>query len=213
MKRFIDLTDQELIALTEESIQYYIDLACAEQGVPLRPQPPEPLSPAPEVPNVIMYGFGSLWFETQQAALDVLNTMAMHQLYADHGYGLTTRFEPVNLGTYLYPTISTRTQPLQEDYERYAADIQQYSILKEAWDKATQEYTRAKDVYDKTAYPILSKISNAKQRQQDLSNMCSIFEKYLTLANNDKSVAWNFFINAYPNDAYDEELMAMLGIR
>jgi hypothetical protein len=213
MKRFIDLTDQELVALTEESVQYYIDLACAEQGVPLRPQPPGLLSPAPEVPTAVMYGFGSLWFETQQAALDVLDTVAKYQLYADHGYDLSSRFEPIDPGTYSYPTISTRTQPLQEDYERYAADIQQYSVLKEAWKNATQEYTRAKDTYDKAAYPILSKISNAKQRQQELVNMCNIFEKYLTLANDDKSVAWNFFINAYPNDAYDEELMAMLGLR
>jgi len=213
MKQFISLTNQELISLADESIQYYIDLACADQGAPLRPQPPAPLPPAPEVPTTVMYGFSSLWFETQQAALDVLNAVAKSQLYEDRGYGLTSRFELVDLGTYSYPTVSTRSQPLQKDYEAHKEDLQQYSILKEARDKATKEYTRAKDAYDKAAYPILSKISSAKQRQQDLSRMCDIFAEYLPLANNDKSVAWKFLVMAYSDYAYDEELMDMLSLR
>ena len=69
MKTFYDLTDEEKVVLTEEQVEYYTKLECAERGIII------PLKPIKEIKEIIQptskfyqVGYESFVFETEEDA-------------------------------------------------------------------------------------------------------------------------------------------------
>lgn len=85
MKRFKDLTNDEIYHLEEEEIKYWVDLECAFSDKPL---PPPPLGEEPEKPEINpdleLYGIGLYAFyyvKNEKEAAIILEAMKAVSLF------------------------------------------------------------------------------------------------------------------------------------
>lgn len=207
MKRIKDLTRDELVALTDDQIQRYIDIECAEDGVALLPPAPtEPDVAAPE-PDIECWSIPSVIFRERADALKVIDLIT----------GLS-RVMQENLGGWRYhynymtprtPTDDDRIDPKRErmwspkrfDESRNAVD---------AANEAKEEYRKKKDAFDRAlsmraevAKRVREKVDGAHAEVWEEDNVRREFNRYVEIADGDKTTALRFFKNAHKQ--YDDE--------
>ena len=69
MLRFTEMTDAELLALTETELEELIDLECAYEGIPLLPpKPEEPIKPANLRPDTSVFHFDDIYITDPEEA-------------------------------------------------------------------------------------------------------------------------------------------------
>lgn len=200
MKRFTDLAEAELTALSEDDIARYIDYACAENGVALLPAlPPEP-KPVDYEPDAKVYQLGYHWnFATAEDAARVLdaikasNMIATTYLSTPSGItstALTNRREAL-------PGITVNDAFSAERAAQLKDELAGAKIAEDIYAKAKKEYDSAVAERDAYASEIREKVERAwetrhrrEQRQRD-------YERYLDLADGNREIALRFLTRAH----------------
>ena len=196
MKPFDQLTETELIALTEEELNRYIDLKCAEEGVKLLPtEAPKPPKMDPCAADAIVYTVGSFSFFDRKDAERIVAQLAKCSLakteYLRNGYK-TDYNRQTAVPEYELPTVSEKSYHSPEHAARHAQAIALYNEQKEAYEKANREYTELTQQRAKIAQEYLDAIREARTTSNKRATLMKEYERYMQLAEQNKGVALRF---------------------
>lgn len=207
MKPFDDLSHEDLIALTDEQVAYYIDRECAENGVPLLP-PTVPV--APEIASIekraIHYVIAGLRFADEQDARNVERAIAatkslrtVQHVGGQYSWsGPTfdvpeTEDRPVVTIDRVFDAAGAAAQKAEDDAK---------ATRKAAYETAKKEYDAAVSGRENVARSIRSAIASAWTLENRRQRLLSEYERYLPLANGDGLIAKRFLQRAH-GDARD----------
>lgn len=208
MTRFDDLDDAAILALTDEEIQYYIDLACAEDGAPLLPPDPgaKPAPPTPEH-DVTAYEVGGFLFASMHDAQDVANLVNdLTRVRSDYAPGGSYREHVIN------PEPSAVTVTSVRAFSPTAWNAQRAEVLKataavETWQKNRDEFDKVAKRRGEVAEWIVNRLAEVREAAYQRDRYVAELARYVTLAQGDEAIARTFLLKAHPEAA--EYLPAM----
>lgn len=192
MKTFDELTDEEVLALTDEQVERYIDLACAEEGVPLFVAAPEPPAPsAAAVGDVTLYKVADVLFvnrddaETVAGLISSAPRMDSHFVGTDYSMRVVRPFDrEEEVGTVKFFSDA-----------RWAAvrdQVQKDKAAKEEFDKQSKAHQAAVRARREAAEPIRERIERVWEEHRERERIGRVFDQYLKLADGDRAVALRF---------------------
>lgn len=198
-KPFDSLSDAEVVALNDEQVKFYMDLACAEDGAPLLPPDPGPEpEPIEKVRDVTVYSVEGIHFATQEAAQEVAALLAtlprVDLTYARGGHYSDQVAKP---DTGAVATSSTQAYSLagwdqaRERVTAHNSKVEQYEKDREAYNKAAETRSRVTEW-------ISTRIREAHESEWTRGRMEAEFERYVALAEGDRAMARRFLLKAHP---------------
>lgn len=201
MKTFDELTDAEVLALTDAEIERYIDLECARAGVPLLP--PEP-GPKPEEPaaekDVTLYEVGGDLFRDQETALrvaGVINEAGRVRLDYIPGPGFTRIVggadEPVSVQAVAHYSAAR--------WDEVKAAVHAYEEAKGRWDAENSEYNKALSARRKSVEWVWDRIHEVREGERRRERYLSLLRRYIDLADGDEVLARKFLLDSEPEAA------------
>lgn len=198
MKILEDLTDPELVALTDEQVAHYCKLHAAEEGTAF--PGPEPLTFAEQKPSqdVVVYTVCGAKFTDRTVAEE------MQQWLLDHQSDMVETDSNWQVGTYAYFVkgfdgtleISESTVYSAERYDTLRADIQGFSERKKVAEDATRAWGEAERAYKRVIEWVYEHVRAGRDRESKKTWNQERFDEYLALAENDGQRAWDFFVKA-----------------
>lgn len=210
MKRFEELTREELAVLTDEQRQYYIDFACAERGIPfLPPKPADPKTKKP-VRDSVLYSLNLGYFLNAIDAQDVLDYVKKKGYkLADTRYlsgpSYEIKYEPRRIENCEISRTEAYSPAVAEQYKSV---IEEAEKSKKAYEDELAEYNNVRESREKIESEIDEKISTAYSFLEKRQYYVGVFNRYLEMANNDRETAVRFFTEAYgsrvPQEIMDE---------
>ena len=202
MRRYDELTDDQLLELTEEQIQDLIDLECAIEGVPLLPTAPVEPTPPIEPLDVVVYGAAGMYFEKEQDARDI-TAFINERLPVGVGYDYSTYG-----GTYYVDgsreavaKVEPKRVLSRRAYEAVRAELIRYKGLKTAYDTAKKQYDGIASRREDAEGRVRAKVAVATEERQAAQQAQQVFLRYVKLADGDESLARRFMREALPEMA------------
>lgn len=212
MKTIHEMTHQEIIALTDEQVERYIDLECAKAGVPLLP--PEPTAPDPFVKNkdVEVWAVGGFHFTDRIDAENVVAAINVARSRVELSY---------ETGSYADRLVEPAEQPVSTNAERHYSRAQwqrekdvatKARRAQEQHERDMKDYRELVQRRKEIAREIRETVDEAYTREYRRQFLRGEFDRYLRLAENDKRVALRFLSNTYDDarDVLDDENWALL---
>lgn len=198
LKNIEDLTEAEVLALTERDIQRYIDRACAEEGIRLwtaAPTPPEGAQVSDDMPG---YALGPIYFARKEDADQVAalaNTFErLNQEYIP-GPGYRKRWEKrTNEDEVKVERLLSPTRALG-----MAEEIRRFEVAKERFDKEKREYEKQSGDRSRISTKIRRLVAEVQAAESTRQRLRAEFDRYLELADGMHRVACRFMLKAFPD--------------
>lgn len=200
MKAFNSLNEQELVALTEDEIQRYIDYACAENGVPLLPSlPPSPVAVSYE-PDLKVYSVGHWlhFLHPEQAArvLEAISEAAPIEIdYLSTPTGVTSH--AISKRRPSLGSVSVEEAFSAERAQTIKAELAEAKRQEDVYAKAQKAYDSAVSERDFYAGEIRVKVEAAWETHHRRESLRRDYERYLSLADGNAEIAARFLANAH----------------
>lgn len=198
MKTFETLTEQELVSLSEDEIQRYIDYACAENGVPLLPTlPPEPVS-VNYIPDAQVFTIGHwLHFRTAEEAGRVLEAITASNPI-ETSYFSTPSHVPSTVLTTRRPSFGVTTTEAftAEKADAIKGQLAEAKRQEDVYAKAKKEYDRAISEREAYASDVREAVAAAWEKHHRREALRRDYERYLSLADGNTVVAAKFLAHA-----------------
>jgi hypothetical protein len=202
MKSFDELTDDEVVELTDELVNYYIDRECAEEGIKLLPPGGPPIKPnkGTTEDDLELYEIAGHYFRDRDEANSIAFALgqAKTRMTLDYISGPSYRkkavpaSDPVS-GVSLVRVLSQeRHAQLAQLINEQEAELKTFNDRQREYDKIVQ----ARQTVVTRVHARVREARNALRRREDLAAQ---FERYLTLANGDRLVAARFLRRAEPD--------------
>lgn len=200
-KPFDELEHDELIALDNEQINYYIDRECAEAGVPLLPPTP-PVQPQIEqiAKSVTHYVIAGMRFLNASEAANICKAIQ------SAGSRRTTQYVG-SRWSYSGPqhdapaddemAVSIDYVHTADEAARQKAANEAKAEIKAAFDSAKKEYDAAVEGRERLAERVRSTVGSAWKTERRRQSLKAEYERYLPLANGDEQVAKRFLQRAH----------------
>lgn len=194
MKRINELTESELLELTDEQISNMVDYECAVEGVPMLPPHP---GPAPFVekckPDIDIYTVGGVYCATAEDAARILDAIAnATTIFKTDGYSDDKRYIAIPPGDYYYPKVEIEKGI---SATAYAAWKDQNAGLKELIGAYKEQRSTYDDAY-KSREEIVQRVNNfiSDARRNSYTRDClrADFARYMELAEGNRRIALNF---------------------
>jgi hypothetical protein len=210
MKMINDLTHEELIRLTEQDLQHYIDLEIANDGIKFI-QRPELRTPT-EVPLLaddLYYEVAGVFYKTQEDAQIASGLQTYHTSY-DYNIGYNYKSVESNEVNVITPYRFFKKEALAK-VKKTLIDNEEIKVtnkeLEEAYKKFEGKIEGCKD-------KVYSLYSAACTKEREINNAIAAFNRYLELAENNVDIALNFFNKAYidENISIKEAALIKLGV-
>lgn len=192
MKRYTDLTMEELNALTDEAIQKFIDIEVAFAGIQMvtKPLPVEP-SRIAIVPTISAYSVKRVIVEDLEVA-KVLQTAVVYTVnynYPDYDRKYLDEKKDSGIETQQF----YRKEELDQVKSQVAAAKETETVFKEA-SKLHCEYQQQIDGFQ---HEVLGAVSNARQVVYQRQQAQAAYDRYLDLADGNEAIAAKFFRDAF----------------
>jgi hypothetical protein len=195
MKKINELTEQEILDLTEEQIEKMIKISCAEEGVKMLKKPEKPAYHAIPPADVLPYrvsGVSPLFPNIKDA--EEIARIIQKSDAKDYGYEHDQRVirdHTVNFSTEPFPVYSLDLHkeilPLIKENER----------LNQSYEAAFSEYTAEKQKRDELSGCILNRIGEVRGEYAEMERIWTLYrDEYLPLSG-DETVAMAFLKKAY----------------
>lgn len=214
MKKFNELTTEEMANLTDEQIEQYEKLICAENGIKMLERPVEPTSNVDETKNLEIFkvnGFGGyLHFTDMDEANTVmnclkgLNTIGTTKYFADRKYfevgpekDYNNKPVDISISSEMVYTkekaieIETALKGYKEAKKKYDADLKEYNEAYTAKEEAIKEF---RDLYEEACH--------ITHYRQTLTRI--FYRDYLPIAEGNEQIAMDFLKKAYTVNEGDE---------
>ncbi len=207
MKRIDDLEQKELVSLTEAQIQRLIDIEIAHAGImPVDCPIPPSLKNAGIVKTEIAYRIGDMYFANRADAETVAR---MNCLKSEYDWNISYNYK------WLTPTIDPVIT--EESFYRQEDVVRVKGILADIESKK-KDYEPQKTAYDKylkatgdIRNQVWAKVHAAQALQREIELAQRTYQKHLDLAEQDETVAQNFFREAYKDR--EDLIEAVIGKR
>lgn len=199
-KKFELLTDEELINLTEEQIDWYIALKKAEKGIRILKCPESPKYREIPEPNFTVYGILDLYFKDREIAQEIsdfINERIEKSYTSNYDWSIDSNKCYANLFNGHLKQVEVKTLYDKDTYNSIKDILISNKKIKEAYEKIKDEYDEYNENVQELVNEIYDKINEAKKRKEDFNEYLVKIQEYLQLANGDKDVAWKFFNKAY----------------
>jgi hypothetical protein len=197
MKRFDDLLDSDVLALSDDDFKRWVDVECAYAGAPLLPPMPlEPLKPEAAA-DLVVYQIGSVTLKRPDDAVTVaalINGMGRFEVGYVSGPRYEKRAVPASGEIEVAPLRVFSTA----HWEACKDELNAYTLRKTAYDEALAEYTKALELRDLIAESMNERRERVSRDEWDRIRMRENFTRYLDLAEGDRDVAIRFLFAAYP---------------
>jgi len=194
MTRFDGLTNEEKIALTTEQVEYYAKLECAHRGIII---PQKPINELKEVlkPSQKFYqvGYESFVFETEQDAQDYIDAKSKSLQIKSIGNSYDAKNQYVSERSSDSKDIKTITLYSKEEGVTLKDILQYNSETSKEW----SDYEKALADFKGIASDFWDEINEILFRNSRTAFYSKIYNDYLSLANGDLVIAFNFFEKAY----------------
>jgi hypothetical protein len=201
MKTFYDLTNEEKVLLTEEQVQYYAKLDCANRGIVIPQKPINKLKEViPPTQKYYMVGYESFIYETEKEAQDYIDAKAKSFQIRGIGNNYDNKNQYVDGRSAEYKDIKSVILYTKEEANDLKSILEYNSTTQKEWD----EYSKSLKEYDSIVYDMWDEISAIKFEDSRKDFYNKVYADYLELANNDDSIAFTFFEKAYKNISLSE---------
>lgn len=200
MKRYNELSHEEAIALDESGIKKLIELEIAHEGI-IPCDPPEllPIEKLEIVPTDIAYEVKGVTFRKQEDALTVLGMETLDKTYLPNmGYDYQV-FNPTSDYYGVKEVKCYRKEELYGIHEKLAA----IATAKQKNERASKEWTKYQTDTKSIIEAVRRFIDDCVCHQNDLEKAARVYAKYMTIAEDNESIAEKFFRDAYTKQ-YDE---------
>lgn len=214
MKNYKELTTEEMANLTDEQIEQYEKLICAQEGIKMLDRPVEPISNADETKNLEIFkvnGFGGyLYFTDMDEAKTVinclksLNTIGTTKYFADRKYfevgpekDYNNKPVDISISSEMVYTkdkaveIETTLKGYKEAKKKYDTDLKEYNEAYEAKEVAIKEF---RELYEEACHIM--------HYRQTLTRI--FYRDYLPIAEGNEQIAMDFLKKAYTVNEDDE---------
>ena len=194
MKKLEELSNMELVALTDEQIKFYIDYAIAEAGI----KPAQEPTPIPAITPVICtetaYECGGVLF-AKRADAQAFSTLSV----MSENYDYSVNF---NSDKWISPcagltTISEKRFPTEAAIRQRRDELIAYGKRRAAYDAEERAYHKFVNATEEIRSSVNSTISEARDKIEYLESGVKCYTRYLELASNDTGIADKFFVDAY----------------
>ena len=199
MKDFKELTDEELVALTDEELKKHCLLQAAEDGIQLPGgvEPP-PFAEVKPSYDLMLYNVMGCSFIDRASAEELqafLLGMQHKMRSTDHNwqYGSSERYVT---GFEREITIVEQSAFSAERYAEFGSALQLRNERKTESDAAIKEWKRVQEVYIDHVAWMTDKIAKASRMVHLRERNDYQFQQYLEVANGDADTAWSFFMKA-----------------
>lgn len=210
MKKINELTEQEIIVLSEDDVDLIIKLRKAEEGIKFVPRPITPIYFEVTPPDMTIYScalFGDdLVFEDvteANAVLDVIKNCTSkfrtdynyNKLGSDFRYASSQLKKPYNGDWFTITSMRVYSLDL---YKKICDAAQQNNKMKEQYDKELKEYESSVHDAQWIEDEINDRVREVREKFWKLESFCRKFRfDYLPLAENDEVIAMKFMDKAY----------------
>ena len=199
MKRFDDLTDAEVLALTDEDVERYIDLACAEAGVQLLPEKP---GPAPEKPDetrdATLFEVAGQSFSTMEDAESVMK-MINGLTRLDTNYLAGNYKDQYVSGSQSDVSITTNSVYSALRWHGIKEEMEAYAKAKKGHDSVVSSYKDCVRERNNESNSVRERVEEVHANAHEAGRLRRHLERYIELADGDVEVARRFLLNAYPD--------------
>ena len=200
MQRIYDMTEQEVLALTDEQVEKYIDYECALEGAPMLP-------PAPGIKPVVMtlppdvQAFLVAGIITREAAhaariMDAINSGIIYEAeYAGKSYK-EQHIVPIGSDSYHMPHVEAKRYHSPEQWDTIKNAHTEIAAEAEQWEKVKKAYDEACNARSKITDNIWEYVGKLRDHAYDRDQLKKEFTRYLELAEDNKRIAFNFLKKA-----------------
>jgi hypothetical protein len=199
MKRYSEMTPEELVALTDDQADRLVDIEVAFAAIKPTEVPVElTLEAAGITASVIGYKVADLVFRDEKDAQTVAALPVMKEAYS---YSISYNYR------WLEPTerkVEKVAFYRQEDVLRVGAALKENESRRSVYDKQKSEFDRYLRETTEIATIVWNAIREAKDRINKIEAGKRAYQKYLDLADGNHSIAKKFFEDAFKGD---EELV------
>lgn len=200
MKRIFDLSKAELVALTTEEVNRYIDVECAIESIPLLPaKPVEPsiVKPSPDTTIYTIGDFNFLDVSQAQAVVDLIQTLDPYATEyvgtSTFGYALTIKEKDKS-----HLAIGSSSVYAQDYWNEVKDQVAAHAKSKKEYDDAQSEYKSIEKERKEIEDRVWERVNDAQAEASRIKSLKEKFERYIDLADGDKHMAWKFLTNADP---------------
>lgn len=201
MKKINELTEQEILALTEEQINTMIRFEAAEQGIKLLTFPTTPIYKEVPTPSKKAYYLG---YFNSIAFLDIAIAGQIQEIIkSSESFGLSYPngnydLQYIDRGKTSGLDIKTVEVYEKSEIDSILVDTKENKKLKEDYEERVSEYRENQKKIDEISKEIYDVVYSIRDKYETLSRYCGLYKNdYLTLANNNKDIAMNFLVKAY----------------
>lgn len=205
MNRIEDLSHDELIALTDEQIQRYIDIEIAFQGIKPCDAPKDLSLPnAGIIATEKLYKVGELLFKNKE---DAIKTASL-DLYTS-AYDWSISYD------YRWPEkcvdlkITEVDLYKKEDVLRVSGVLQEIKNKKNVYDSDKSAFDKYLKATTSCRESVWSKISEARDVEYRIQNAIKAIENYKVIADGDLEVALKFFEKAFTDESDEIKNIAL----
>ena len=196
MKRISELTEVEILVLTDEQVQKYIDYECALEGVPMLPPSPGPepakVTASPDATLYKVAGQNTLSSDHATRILDACNSGQLIETNNARNDYQTIYVSPMLDKDYNRPKIETSQVHSQEQWDTIKDNFTNYADRKSEWDVHNKLYQSALKERREISDSVYAITADARKHSYDRDNLRNEFAKYLELAEGNRKVALNF---------------------
>lgn len=200
-----EMSEQEVLSLTNDQIDWLIRYACAEEGIRHLPEPVKPETFKPEY-DAEVYEVNGMYFATVEAAEEikqVLNDVSheMRKLYYDWRNSSSYKYVSEESFTFSVEKVKCFT-PAR--YEKISGEIQRLEAEKRKYEALLKEYKQEQEKASCVKQSIYDVIESHRTKAYIREKSCNDYREYLKLANGNVETARRFFEKAYPGVNHQE---------
>jgi hypothetical protein len=195
MTRVYDMTEEEILALTDDQINKLIDYECALEGAPMLPPDPGPKptkdAPPPDAQAYEVAGFYVLDADHAGRILAALNSGTLYT--TEYGRNSSIKYlSPIGNGSYHAPKVEAKMFHSAELWDSVKGDQSAFAETEKEWERREEIYNKAVKERSKLTEAVWEHVGNLRSHAWQRERIRDEFKRYLDLAENNNKIALAF---------------------
>lgn len=202
---FPGMSEAEISALTDEQINKAINLACAEQGIPLFIELGDAPTPSVAMDREVFVVGG--WEFLDRAHADDVAAVAASYARVKARWGRNYNFEPTYEEDAKEIEVATKRYFSPQQYLKCQIEIETAAARKTEYDARKAAWESASEKRGHVSRQVWKEINAAMGKIRERQRIIDLHAKYVELADGNRETAWKFLQAAEKlDDRYGAEL-------
>ena len=207
MQLLENMSDEEILSLSDEQVKKKIKLKQAYEGVPIREKPEKPDYEEIPDPNTSIYEVDDVkaFFTDKAAAEEIaeaLRTNVEFRCTTDYAskVGSDYKFikkEPPSYDNWEEIAINEKRVYSREVYESIQNKLEKNKQLRKEYNRKMNDYRDYREQVEEIEEKVWAKVRSVREDFEEKNNYLKKFNEYVDLADGNEDDAWKFFNKAY----------------